>query len=76
MSIRFGPSLVRSFAGCGSAGIDWSRVCGRGTVYTFTVIRAGVPAALREYLPYAVVVVTLSCGSGWRWRSAGPNMTV
>jgi uncharacterized OB-fold protein len=54
---RFPPTPRCS--ACRSADVEWTHVTGLGTVYTFTVIRGGVPTPLRDHLPYAVVAVTL-----------------
>ena len=46
---------------CGSLTVDWVEVSGRGTVYSFTIIRRGA-GAYKEAAPYVVAYVELAEG--------------
>ena len=46
---------------CGSLDIDWTEASGRGTVYSFTVIRRG-DGAYAEAAPYLLAYVELTEG--------------
>ncbi len=46
---------------CG-ADTDWKQACGRGTVYTFTVIRQNWAEPFSAILPYVVAMVELEEG--------------
>lgn len=48
---------------CGHFAWNWTRVSGRGTVFSYTVINHPVHPALKESLPYNVAVVLLD-GAG------------
>lgn len=52
--------------GCVSDELDWTRVSGRGTVYTWTVFHRAYHPAFAGEVPYAVVAVELE---------EGPRMT-
>jgi len=49
---------------CGSEQLDWEQVSGRGTVYSFTVIRqvAGRGGAFAKDIPYVIAWVDLEEG--------------
>ena len=47
---------------CLSSGYTWQGCSGRGTLYTFTVIRQNLNPRFRERLPYVVAVVELDEG--------------
>jgi len=47
---------------CHSTDLTWTPLSGRGTVYSFSVIRAGVSRKWREHLPYVVAYVELDEG--------------
>ena len=57
---RFPPSPV--CAACNSLEFTWQGASGRGTVYTFTVIRHALDPRWKDDLPYATGVVELSEG--------------
>ncbi|MEZ5216458.1 MAG: Zn-ribbon domain-containing OB-fold protein [Ilumatobacteraceae bacterium] len=46
---------------CGSRDVRWEEMSGRGTIYSFTVIRKG-PGPYREHSPYVVAYVELDEG--------------
>lgn len=47
---------------CGSSDMTWSTMSGRGTVYSFSVTRAGASRAWKEHLPFVVAYVQLEEG--------------
>jgi uncharacterized OB-fold protein len=51
---------------CRSQEIEWQELCGRGTVFTYTVVHHPVLPALRDHLPYAVAAVRLPDAGGVR----------
>jgi uncharacterized protein len=53
------PRLTCPF--CGSLSVSYVAASGRGTVYTFTIIRRG-PGPFREQAPYVAVMVRLDEG--------------
>lgn len=53
-------------AHCRSDRSEWAEVSGEGEVYTWTVVRHAVNPALRDSLPYNVVVVLLDGTDGVR----------
>ena len=73
---RAGKLLVQRCGGCGrhqfyprpycvkclSAEITWVESVGRGTIYTYTVNHRPANPAMKERVPYAVVVVDLEEG--------------
>lgn len=54
---RYQPKEV--CARCQSRAAQWSPISGRGTVYTYTVIRRAPTPAYEAGLPYAIVHVTM-----------------
>lgn len=46
---------------CGSLSVDWVRACGRGRIYTFTVVRRG-EGEYRDSTPYVLAYVDLEEG--------------
>jgi uncharacterized OB-fold protein len=54
---------------CRSFDLGWREVSGRGTVYTYTVVRRAFIPSLADRLPYVVVVVELEGGGGARLLS-------
>jgi hypothetical protein len=47
---------------CGSGGVEWARVSGRGSVYTWTIVRGPTLPAFAAEVPYNVVDVLLEEG--------------
>jgi uncharacterized protein len=47
---------------CHGTEIGWREVSGRGTVYTYTVVRHATHAALADHLPYVIAIVELAEG--------------
>lgn len=47
---------------CFSADVKWQKVSGRGTVYTYTVVRRALNPDWEDMVPYAVGVVELAEG--------------
>lgn len=47
---------------CGGSGLRWVEVSGRGTLYTYTVIRQNKSAEFRERVPYNVAIIQLEEG--------------
>lgn len=47
---------------CHSTELEWRTMSGRGSVYSFTITRAGVAPAWREHLPFLVAYVELEEG--------------
>ena len=47
---------------CQSTDLVWEQMSGRGEVYSFSVLRAGVSRAWRDSLPYVVAYVKLNEG--------------
>ena len=47
---------------CQSSSRTWEQLSGRGTVYSYSVTRAGGSRAWREHLPYVVAYVQLDEG--------------
>jgi uncharacterized OB-fold protein len=47
---------------CCSIAHDWIRASGRGTVYTFTIVRQALARGWDELLPYVVAVIELDEG--------------
>lgn len=54
---------------CRSSDLGWRELSGRGTVYTYTIVRRAFVPSLAERLPYVVVVVELDGGGGARLLS-------
>jgi uncharacterized OB-fold protein len=51
---------------CRSQDVDWVELPGTGTVFTYTVTRHALIPAMRDAVPYAVVVVALDGAPGTR----------
>jgi uncharacterized OB-fold protein len=49
---------------CGGSEFDWCQSEGRGRVYTYTIAHHAAAPALRDQVPYVVVVVKLDDCSG------------
>lgn len=47
---------------CGSKDMQWQRVSGRGTVYSFSVVHRAVSPELKDSVPYTVGIVRLEEG--------------
>lgn len=43
--------------GCRRQGVDWVELCGRGTVYSFTVSHQAFVPQLKDHVPFVVAVV-------------------
>ena len=55
--LRFPPQPMCD--ACGSFEIEWARMSGRGTVYSFVVAHPPVLPAFQERAPFAIVLVEL-----------------
>lgn len=51
---------------CRSTALDWTEVSGRGTLYSFTIVRKANLEAVMDALPYAPAVVDLDEPGGIR----------
>jgi uncharacterized OB-fold protein len=47
---------------CGADEPGWRQASGRGSIYSFTVVRANAPSAFTRSLPYVVAVIRLAEG--------------
>lgn len=47
---------------CGGDDLSWKQASGRGTIYSYTVVRANAPSAFVADMPYVVAVVRLAEG--------------
>jgi uncharacterized OB-fold protein len=47
---------------CHAGELDWFEASGRGTVYSFTIVRRGAPDAYRDAGPYVLAYVELEEG--------------
>ncbi|MGE0291128.1 MAG: Zn-ribbon domain-containing OB-fold protein [Hyphomonadaceae bacterium] len=47
---------------CGSEEIRWRGACGRGSVYSYTVVENNAPSAFIADMPYVVAVIRLAEG--------------
>ncbi len=47
---------------CSEDGIEWVQVSGRGTVYSFTIVRQPADPAFRDDVPYPYAIVELDEG--------------
>ena len=56
---QFYPRLICTT--CGSTP-EWERASGRGTVYTYTVIRQNYAKPFRDLIPYVVAMIALDEG--------------
>lgn len=55
---RFYPTAVCS--SCGSQAATWTRMSGRGTVFSWIVVRRAIEAAWKDAVPFTVAVVELA----------------
>ena len=51
---------------CGSTDVSWTRVCGRGRVFSYTTVHHPALPALADRVPYDIVVVELDDAPGAR----------
>jgi uncharacterized OB-fold protein len=51
---------------CRSQQTTWEELSGRGSVYTFTVVRHAVIPEMRDHVPYVVAVIDLEDAPGTR----------
>ena len=56
---------------CGSAAVTWFEACGRGTVYSFTIVRKGI-GLFADHTPYVVAYVELDEGPRVLTNIVGP----
>jgi uncharacterized OB-fold protein len=54
---------------CGATTVEWRESVGRGTIFSFTIVRHAVTAHFRPYVPYAIIVVELDDVPGVRLLS-------
>lgn len=47
---------------CGADDLAWEQACGRGTVYSYTVVMNNAPSAFLPEVPYVVAVIRLEEG--------------
>jgi len=47
---------------CGGDDLGWREASGRGTVYSYTVVRSNAPSAFVDDMPYVVAVIRLAEG--------------
>jgi uncharacterized OB-fold protein len=47
---------------CGAEQLEWVQACGRGTVYSYTVVLSNAPSAFAADVPYVVAVIDLAEG--------------
>jgi uncharacterized OB-fold protein len=47
---------------CATADVDWVEASGRGTIYTFTVVRRSAAPGYADHLPYVLAYVQLAEG--------------
>jgi uncharacterized protein len=47
---------------CQSSALTWQKSAGRGTLHSFTVLRAGAPEGFEQDLPYGLGVIKLEEG--------------
>jgi uncharacterized OB-fold protein len=48
--------------GCGSDALGWQKATGRGSLHSYTVVRAVPPAGFEDELPYGLGIVKLEEG--------------
>lgn len=63
---RFRHPPIPGCPHCGSPRSDWPRLTGRGTVFSYTVVHHPAVPALKDAVPYNVVVVELDGTDGAR----------
>ena len=51
---------------CQSQGITWTRLSGRGEVYSYTIVERAILPGMEAHLPYVPAVVTLDGAGGTR----------
>ena len=51
---------------CQSQAIDWRKLSGRGTVYSYTVVERAIFAGMEAHLPYVPAVIELEGAGGAR----------
>ena len=51
---------------CQSQGISWTRLSGRGEVYSYTIVERAILPGMEAHLPYVPAVVTLQGAGGAR----------
>jgi uncharacterized OB-fold protein len=66
---RFYPRALCS--SCHDPSHDWVRVAGRGTIYSFTVVRRAPSAGFASLVPYVVAIVALEEGPHLLTRIVG-----
>ncbi len=47
---------------CNSFAADWVEACGRGQVYSYTIVHHPVHAAVNEKVPYSIAIIELEEG--------------
>jgi uncharacterized OB-fold protein len=47
---------------CGSDEIDWKQASGKGSVYTFAVVRQPIERAFADLVPYVIAIIELEEG--------------
>ncbi|MCC7079678.1 MAG: OB-fold domain-containing protein [Burkholderiales bacterium] len=47
---------------CGAQALDWVRVAGEGTIYSFVVVHQQYHKAFKDFLPYTVAIVQMDEG--------------
>lgn len=57
LTLRHPP--VGTCANCGSEAVQWRKMNGKGTVYSYIVVHQTALPAWRESVPYNIVMVTL-----------------
>jgi uncharacterized protein len=58
--IRFPVSPV--CPGCNSMKSEWTKLSGKGTVYSFTIYRVPYHPAFKDFIPYVVAIIRLAEG--------------
>jgi hypothetical protein len=58
---------------CWSEDLEWIEACGKGTVYSFTVIRRASDPAFSSLVPYVVALIDLEEGPRMMANVIGPN---
>lgn len=47
---------------CGGDAIEWKQASGRGTIYTFAVVRQAIERAFADLVPYVIAIIDLDEG--------------
>jgi uncharacterized protein len=63
---RFRHPPIPGCPHCGSTEIEWTRVAGRGRVFSYTTVHHAALPALADRVPYVVAVVELEDAPGAR----------